>query len=59
MKPKVKIIKTIKKSPCACICPDGRSANPKCKSCKGTGIYRDYHYLLIVGKTCYDMDTIK
>jgi hypothetical protein len=59
MKPKIKVIKTIKKSPCTCICPDNRKPNKKCASCKGTGVYKDYHYIMIVGKTAYDMDTIK
>ena len=59
MKPKVKVIKTIKKAPCACVCSNNQKPNPKCKSCKGTGIYLDYHYIMIVGKVAYDMDTIK
>jgi hypothetical protein len=59
MKPKVRIIKKILKSPCMCVCPNNKKPNKKCTSCKGTGIYRDYHYVMIVGKTAWDMDTIK
>lgn len=58
MKPKIKVIKTIKKSPCAC-CFRGEKPDKTCKSCKGTGIYRDYHYVMIIGKVAYDMDTLK
>jgi hypothetical protein len=59
MKPKVKVMKKILKSPCACTCPNNRKPDNKCASCKGTGVYKDYHYIMIVGKTAYDMDTIK
>jgi hypothetical protein len=59
MKPKVRIIKKILKSPCMCVCPNNKKPNKKCTSCKGTGIYRDYHYVMIVGKTAWDMDTLK
>jgi hypothetical protein len=59
MKTKVEMIKKILKSPCACTCPNNCKPNPKCTSCGGSGVYKDYHYFMIVGKTCYDMDTIK
>lgn len=56
---KVKVIKKILKAPCACTCPDNKKPDKNCKSCNGSGIYRDYHYVLIVGKTAWDMDTLK
>lgn len=59
MKPKVEIIKKVLESPCACTCPNNCPPNPKCINCNGTGIYKDYHYYMIVGKTCYDMDSVK
>ena len=59
MKPKVKVIKKILKSPCTCVCPNNQKPDKTCKSCEGTGIYKDYHYIMIVGKTAYDMDTLK
>ena len=58
-KPKVEVIKKILESPCMCVCPNNCKPNPKCKSCKGTGIYKDYHYFMIVGKVAYDMDTLR
>ena len=58
MKPKVEVIKKIKESPCMC-CFKGNKPDKKCKSCNGTGIYKDYHYFMIVGKIAYDMDTVK
>jgi hypothetical protein len=60
MKSKVKIIKKILKSPCMCVCPDNKKPNPKCTTCHGSGIYRDFHYFMIINnKICYDMDTLK
>jgi DnaJ-class molecular chaperone len=58
MSAKIKVIKTIKKAVCGC-CFRGEIPNKKCKSCKGTGKYKDYHYIMIVGKVAYDMDTLK
>lgn len=58
-KSKIKIIKTIKESPCVC-CFKGEKPEKNCKSCKGLGIYIDYHYLMIINnEICYDMDTLK
>ena len=59
MKTKIKVIKKILKSPCACTCPNNTKPNKKCKSCKGSGIYKDYYYILCVGKVAYGMDTVK
>ena len=59
MKSKIKVIKKILKSPCMCTCPN-KKADKKCKSCKGTGIYKDYHYIMIINnRVVYDMDTVK
>jgi len=58
MKPKVKVIKKYRYSPCACSCPDCKP-DPECKRCNGNGKYRDYYYIMIVGKIAYGMDTIK
>ena len=57
--PKVKIIKKILKSPCTCCFKKDEKPNKKCKSCQGTGIYKDSHYIMIIGKVAYDMDTVK
>ena len=58
-KSKVKVIKKTLTAPCACVCPNFGKPDEKCQSCKGTGIYKDYHYVMIVGKVAYDMDTVK
>ena len=58
MKPKVEVIKKILTAPCGC-CFKGEEPDKNCTSCKGKGIYKDYHYIMIVGNTAYDMDTIK
>jgi len=56
---KVKVIKKILKSPCACCFRKGEKPDKNCKSCKGTGVYKDYYYILCVGKIAYGMDTLK
>ena len=59
MKPKVEIIKKVLSAPCMC-CSKGEEPDKKCTSCKGKGIYKDYHYLMIINnRICYDMDSIK
>jgi DnaJ-class molecular chaperone len=60
-RPKVKVICKKVKTPCYCCdkvggIPCKRSI---CKVCHGTGQYTEKHYIMIVGKTAYDMDTIK
>lgn len=59
MKTKVKVIKKIKDAVCGCCFRSGEKPSKKCKSCHGTGVYKDYHYVMIVGKVAWDMDTIK
>jgi len=59
MKTRPKIIKTIKKSPCTCCFRKGEKPSKSCKSCKGTGIYKDSHYIIIIGNFAIDMDTLK
>lgn len=47
---------------CGCCNPkaQGNSRLRKnCIRCEGTGKIKDYHYFMIVGKNCFDMDTIK
>lgn len=59
---KVKIIKEKRTSPCGrCNTTlNGVNSDRKsCTSCKGTGRYPDYHYIMIVGNIAVDMDTIK
>lgn len=59
-KPKIEIIKKILKAPCACCFKKGEKPDKNCCSCKGNGIYLDYHYLMIINnRICWDMDTIK
>jgi DnaJ-class molecular chaperone len=53
------VLKKILKAPCGCCFRKGEKPNKNCPSCKGTGIYKDYHYVMIIGKTAIDMDTIK
>jgi hypothetical protein len=50
----MKIIKKKLKQACHCC-----GKNKKCKLCKGKGIYTDYLYYYVVGKYCYDADTLK
>ena len=61
-KRKLEVIKKVVKTPCY-VCseiggiPTKRS---KCKVCKGTGFYKEYHYTYIVnGKYAYEGDTLK
>jgi len=58
MKPKVEIIKKVLTAPCGC-CFKGEEPDKNCTSCNGKGIYKDYHYTMIVGNIAYDMDTLK
>lgn len=57
--PKLKVIKKIKKSICMCCFKNNQKPDKNCTSCKGTGIYKDYHYIMIVGKIAFDCDTLK
>jgi len=61
-KPKVKVIKQERTSPCGkCHKTIGGIAGKRkgCTSCGGTGKYKDSHYIMIAEKYAYDMDTIK
>ena len=59
MKPKVEVIKKMLEAPCACSFRKGQTPDKNCKSCNGTGVYKDYHYIMVVGKVAYEMDTLK
>jgi hypothetical protein len=59
---KLKVIKTITNHPCGiCSKTIGGTAVKRegCISCKGTGKYKDYHYIMIVGNIAIDGDTLK
>ena len=61
MKKKLKVIKKIIKTSCYCCSPVGGKPVPKkdCKTCNGTGQYKDKHYIHIIGNQAIDGDTIK
>ena len=61
---KFKIIRKPLKSKCYCC--DGKGwvrdheyPSITCKTCNGTGKYTENYYYFIVGKYCYDGDTLK
>lgn len=58
----IKVIKKTRNQLCG-RCNKKANGNPKlregCYSCNSTGKIEDYNYLMIVGKYCYDMDTVK
>ena len=51
----MRIIKKTRKVKCY-LC---KGKDKKCRSCKGTGIYKDTSYFMIVDGYAYQMDTIK
>jgi RNase P subunit RPR2 len=61
-KPKVEVIKKIRNQFCG-RCNKLANGNQKlrkgCCRCGGTGNINDYHYIMIVGKYAYDMDSVK
>ena len=60
--PKVEVIKTYTELPCYACNSSIRGKTKKrnkCKACDGTGIYKEYHYMMIVGNNAIDMDTLK
>ena len=59
---KVEVIKKIRNQMCGRCHKtiNGKTSKRKgCCSCNGTGNIKDYHYIMIVGKYAYDMDTLK
>jgi hypothetical protein len=59
---KVEVIKKIRNQSCgAChktvTLPAGKRVG--CCRCGGTGKIKDYHYIMIVGKNAFDVDTLK
>jgi len=59
---KLEVIKKIIKTPCYCcsISQYGKTIPRKnCKTCNGTGIYKENYYIHIVGKYAFGGDTIK
>jgi DnaJ-class molecular chaperone len=58
---KLKIIKKVIKSPCYCCSVIGGNPVPQkeCKTCNGTGIYKENFYYHIINGQCIDGDTIK
>ncbi len=62
IKPKVEVIKKEIASVCGKCnkTVNGIAGKRKgCTSCDSTGKYKDYHYIMIVGKYAYDMDSLK
>ena len=59
-KSKPTIIKKIHKNPCYVCSKVGDIPTPrkKCKCCKGTGVYKETSYVIIVGGIAFDMDNI-
>ena len=57
----IKVLTKRIKTPCYCCSPIGGIPRQRrqCKVCKGTGRYTEKHYIMIIGKTAWDMDTIK
>ena len=59
---KVEVIKKVRQMSCG-RCKktiNGTKQQRKgCSSCDGKGTYADYHYVMIVGHTAFEMDTIK
>jgi len=59
---KLTVIKKIVHIPCYC-CNEGLYGNAKprkeCKECNGSGKYKEYHYMYIVGNMAIDSDTLK
>jgi hypothetical protein len=58
----IKVIKKIRQMVCGRCHKtiNGITAKRKgCCSCGGKGTYDDYHYIMIVGKYAYDMDSVK
>lgn len=60
-KRKLEVVKKVVKTPCY-VCSEigGKpTERNKCKVCKGSGFYKEYHYILIIdGKYAYDKDTL-
>jgi len=59
---KLKVIKSIVKTPCYECSEIGGipTKRSKCKVCRGTGFYKEYHYIHILNnKYAYDGDTLK
>jgi hypothetical protein len=61
-KVKLEVIKKISPTLCYC-CSEGLCGKPRakkgCPACKGTGKYKEYHYIMIVGNIAFDGDTLK
>jgi len=55
MNKKLEVIKRVTKRQCN-FCQD---KNNDCKVCNGSGIHKDYSYIMIVGKYAYSGDTLK
>ena len=58
-KNKLKIIKKRLKSLCYSCEGTGKIGKKKCRTCNGTGIYKENYYIHIVGKYAFGGDTIK
>ncbi len=55
-KDKIEIIRQESSDKKCYIC---KGKNKECKTCDGTGIFKDNHYILIANGMAFSMDTIK
>jgi len=54
----MKLIRRIFKQTCWCCNGTGKIARNKCRTCKGTGIYKENSHIIIFGKQAIDSDNI-
>jgi DnaJ-class molecular chaperone len=56
---KGQVIKRVLKFPCYTCSTKGKIDGKKCKTCNGTGIYKENHYIHIVNGIAIDGDSLK